>query len=55
MAQLLHSKTANIGRSELVAELAVALLCEVKKKMNVFFVRFLIRRVRSLFTYNYYG
>jgi hypothetical protein len=31
MAQLLHSKTANIGHSELVAELAVELLCELKE------------------------
>jgi hypothetical protein len=51
MAQLLHSKIANVGHNDLGAELAV----EPKKKVNVFLVRFLIRRVRALFTYNYYG
>jgi hypothetical protein len=56
MAQLLHFKIGNIGHSELVAELAVELPSELKrKKMSVFLVRFLIRRVRALFTYNYYG
>jgi hypothetical protein len=50
MAQLLHSKIGNIGHSELLAELAVELPSELKKKKNVFLVRFLIRRVRALFT-----
>ena len=36
MAQLLHSKIASVGHSEVAAALAVELTCELKKKNYCF-------------------